>query len=87
MDLRADCWLTHNVMTINVFEQIIDDDQIYPLSMDEFNAKKYMLWMTIRSMEAANHVLLRSSIYFIKTTNFFVYSRICQRTIFFEILL
>jgi hypothetical protein len=41
-----------------VFEQIIDDDQIYPLPMDEFNAKKYMLWMTIRSMNAANRVLL-----------------------------
>jgi len=68
MDLRADYWLTHNVTTINVFEQIIDDDQIYPLSMDEFNAKKYMLWMTIRSMDAANRVLLRSSIYFIKIT-------------------
>jgi hypothetical protein len=63
MDLRADCWLTHNVTTINVFEQIIDYDQIYPLPMDEFNAKKYMLWMTIRSMDAANRVLLRSSIY------------------------
>ena len=30
--------------------------------------KKYMLWMTIRSMDAANRVLLRSSIYFIKIT-------------------
>ena len=68
MDLRADCWLTHNVTTINVFQQIIDDDQIYPLSMDDFNAKKYMLWMTIRSMDAENRVLLRSSIYFIKIT-------------------
>ena len=56
MNLRADCWLTHNVTTINVFKQIIDDDQIYPLPMDEFNANKYMLWMTIRSIDAANRV-------------------------------
>ena len=65
MDLRADCWLTHNLTTINVFEKIIDDDQIYPLPMDEFNAKKYMLLITIRSMDAANRLLPRSSIYFI----------------------
>jgi hypothetical protein len=45
LNADAECWddekdVTHNVTTINVFEQIIDDDKIYPLPMDEFNEKK-----------------------------------------------
>ena len=49
-------------------EQIIDDDQLSAQPMNECNKKKYMLKITIKSMDAANRVLLRSSIDFIKIT-------------------
>ena len=43
MDLHANCWLTHNVTTIKVFEQIINEDKLYPQPMNECNKKKYVI--------------------------------------------